>query len=412
MRVENSLSERRIAGTLLSVLGIVSFYLSRAMSKIVTIIPPTAAPNVPTRRIAALDGLRGLSILLVLLYHCYSRWADILPWAASYRHSIVFEHGGLGVNLFFIISGFVIFMTLHNCENFGKFLYRRWLRLFPAMCIATVLIYGSADWLWERPVGALTWADTLPGLLFVDPGVVNKLLALDSKVLEGAFWSIFVEVKFYCIFGALYFIQRRSLLVSFSVLFFAAWFCIVDPWSALKIGEGLRFTLTKILSLHHMGWFLIGALLYNALFQRDMRSLLASVFVLPFAIVADSGRSSEVFLMCTVLYVIFVGTLFNTSIARFFSSRFFLFWGFISYPLYLIHQNITVALTIKTHSAVSQMPGLLTPIPGVVAVVAVSYVIAAYGEPKLRSWIIRALTRPSCNRDEGKETARVASGNN
>lgn len=404
-------SPKSVSRELLSVIGIVSLCLSKTMSKIATIISPAGPPSIATRRIAALDGLRGLSILLVLLYHCYSRWADILPWADNYRHSILFEHGGLGVNLFFIISGFVIFMTLHNCETFATFLYRRWLRLFPAMCIATVLIYGSADWLWERPVGAVTWADTLPGLLFVDPWVVNKLLALDSKALEGAFWSIFVEVKFYCIFGGLYFIHRRSLLFSFSVLFFGAWFCIVDPWSIFTISEGVRFTLTKILSLHHMGWFLIGALLYNALFQRDTRSLLASAFVLPFAVVADSGRSSEVFLMCTVLYVIFVGTLFNTSIARVFSSRFFLFWGFLSYPFYLIHQNMIVALTIKTHSSVSQIPGLLTPLPGVLAVVAMSYVIAAYGEPVLRRWIIRVCTRPPCNRDEGKETVRLASGN-
>ena len=119
---------------------------------------------------------------------------------------MVFEHGGLGVNLFFIISGFVIFMTLHTCETFGEFIYRRWLRLFPAMGIATALIYGSASWLLERPVGAVTWRDTLPGLLFVDSWMVNKLLLGDSKVIEGAFWSIFVEGKFYVIFGALYFV--------------------------------------------------------------------------------------------------------------------------------------------------------------------------------------------------------------
>ena len=194
---------------------------------------------------ATLDGLRGLSILLVLLYHSYSRWADILPWAASYRDCMVFEHGGLGVNLFFIISGFVIFMTLHTCETFGEFIYRRWLRLFPAMFIATVLIYGSASWLSERPVGAVTWRATLPGLLFVDSWRVNKLLPVDSKVIEGAFWSIFVEVKFYVIFGALYFVTRRGVILALSFLFFGTWLCIHAPFGIPQTSDTVTLHLDE-----------------------------------------------------------------------------------------------------------------------------------------------------------------------
>ena len=54
---------------------------------------------------------------------------------------------------------------------------------------------------------------------------------------------------------------------------------------------------------------------------------------------------------------------------------------------------MTVALTIKTHSCFEELPGLLTPIPGLVGVVAVSYLIAAYGEPTFRGLITKALSR-------------------
>jgi len=349
----------------------------------------TTATSAPPQRMKAVDGLRGLSIILVLLYHAYSRWADLLPWTAQYRYFIVFEHGGLGVNLFFIISGFVIFMTLHNCETFWEFIYRRWLRLFPAMCLATVLIYASSEWLSERPVGALTVADTLPGLLFIDPFILNKLLPFHSKVIEGAFWSIFVEVKFYLIFGALYFAHRTRALLYLAILFFGTLLCVDTFPFSLGISESVALVLKKILSLHHMGWFVIGALLYQAYLTRSVRSLVASACILPFAAVADSGKSVEIVVVCAALYGVFVAALFNTAAQRLFSSRFFLLWGFISYPLYLIHQNMTVALTIKTHKHFPELPGLLTPIPGLTAIVMISYLMARYGEPLLRRWVIR-----------------------
>lgn len=358
------------------------------MGQAATAVNMTAASASP-QRIKAIDGLRGLSIILVLLYHAYSRWADLLPWAAQYRYFIVFEHGGLGVNLFFIISGFVIFMTLHNCTTFAEFLYRRWLRLFPAMCLATTLIYASSEWLWERPVGALNVRDTLPGLLFVDPFIVNKLFALNSKVIEGAFWSIFVEVKFYLIFGALYFIQKTRALLYLSLLFFGTWVCVNTSTAMFESREELVFALTKVFSLHHMGWFLIGALLYQAYSRHSLKSLAGSVCVLPFAIVADSGKSAEIFLVCLVLYAVFVATLVHEAVARLFSSRLFLFWGFISYPLYLIHQNMAVALTIKTRHYFPELPGLSTPLPGLIGIVVISYCIARYGEPWLRRLLAR-----------------------
>ena len=378
------------------------------MSEAPTISSSVATSGAPPR-IAALDGLRGLSILLVLLYHTYSRWADKVPWTATYKDFIVFEHGGLGVNLFFIISGFVIFMTLHTCHSFPEFIYRRWLRLFPAMLLATALIYGTADWLWERPVGPLTLRDTLPGLLFLDPWVLNSFLPFDLNVVEGAFWSIFVEVKFYAIFGALYFLDRSRTLWYFALLFFGTWLVMHEPSGLLRAHDGVLFILKRVLSLHHMGWFLIGALLHNALFHRSISSLVVSAGLLPFAVMADSGRSGEVFVVCAALYVICVVTLFHQSTGRLFSSRFFLFWGFISYPLYLIHQNMTVALTIKTHAYFTEMPGLLTPLPGLVAVVVVSHLLASYGEPSLRRLIASSSMRRTVMNRQGRDEVAGAS---
>lgn len=303
-------------------------------------------------------------------------------------------------------------MTLHSCETLGGFIYRRWLRPFPAMFLATAWIYGSASWLSDRPVGAVTWRGTLPGLLFVDSWMVSKLLSVDAKVIEGAFWSSFVEVKFYVIFGALYFVNRRGVILAISFLFFGPWLCTHAQFGIPQTSDAVTLTLTKVLSLHHMGWFLIGALLYHALYLQSVRSLVCSAFAVPFATGANSGESRDVFMVCAVLHIVFVGALFNKKIAGFFSSRFFLFWGFISYPLYLIHQNMMAALTIKTHDTFNAIPGIIMPIPGMIVVVFVAYAIAAYAEPAVRRrivWILSFRSRWSIAQNKKEPVASLSS---
>ena len=70
--------------------------------------------NEPRGRLAYLDGMRGVAILLVLLFHAFARWPDLVPYGDQYQSVPLFRVGFIGVNLFFIISGFVILMTLES----------------------------------------------------------------------------------------------------------------------------------------------------------------------------------------------------------------------------------------------------------------------------------------------------------
>jgi len=120
-------------------------------------------------RIKYLDGLRGIAILLVLFYHAYSRWIAIVPYGDQYADFPLFKFGWLGVQLFFLISGFVIFMPLDKTANFKSFIYKRWLRLFPAMLLGSILIYVSVPFFLNRPNGIPDLINLLPGLTFIDP---------------------------------------------------------------------------------------------------------------------------------------------------------------------------------------------------------------------------------------------------
>jgi len=344
-------------------------------------------------RIKSLDGLRGVAIFLVLTFHAYARGPADLPWVATGAYTYLFKLGFLGVDLFFLISGFVIYMTLEKCSSFKEFIVRRWLRLFPAMLIATILVYATSFFLTERPNGEIQFTDLFSGLFFIEEGILNKLQSyVHIKAIEGAFWSLFVEVKFYFIFGALYFYKKSTALRNLVILFSVSCvFVVVEkivPSLASGICDKIFF---NILSLRYFGWFSVGAFLYKAHISKERTFIYAaSALMIPTTLIMF-GADLTLGIACAVVYLIFYLALYNQFVSRVLSSQAFLFAGFVSYPLYLIHENAMVALTIKTHRQFDFIPGFMTPWPAILLLVLLAYLIAKYLEPQtrslLRAWI-------------------------
>ena len=124
--------------------------------------------GVQQNKILFLDGLRGIAILMVVIWHAYgSAYAEYLPYGDQYN-VIPIRFFGFGVHLFFIISGFVILMTLERCSTLLDFALRRWLRLFPAMLVASVIILAFDLAFSLGPHGQRTWINLVPGLLFIE----------------------------------------------------------------------------------------------------------------------------------------------------------------------------------------------------------------------------------------------------
>ncbi len=59
------------------------------------------------------------------------------------------------MEVFFATSSFVILMSLHQSLGVGHFIVKRWLRLFPAMLIASIFIYAASPYMPYRPAGLL-----------------------------------------------------------------------------------------------------------------------------------------------------------------------------------------------------------------------------------------------------------------
>jgi len=338
------------------------------------------------KRIAFLDGLRGVAILMVVLFHAYARWTGLVPYGDKFSHFFLFSYGSLGVYLFFMISGFVILMSLEKTTDFFGFIYHRWLRLFPAMFIVSILIFVTARGLFpERPAGIPSVRDLLSGLTFIDPAFLSHVIHSPHGMLEGSFWSLFVEVKFYIIFGLMFFTFGENPAIATLIGLFIS--NVLISLNIIDRHFGYLF------STEYMGWFASGAIYYlyfksgnkKLLFLGLLMSLISSVNF--YCLHIDTGAMCAAIIMSLFFFFIMI----SEKLRSIMGSKSLLFLGFISYPLYLVHENMMVSLIVKTGRWMPFMPVILLPIIPIASVIAVAGLVAKYAEPGFRDILRRIL---------------------
>jgi peptidoglycan/LPS O-acetylase OafA/YrhL len=154
----------------------------------------TSAGSQP-HRLAALDGLRFIAAVLVMGYHYvsgYGFWhtGQSLPFPALHQ---VFAFGFLGVQLFFIISGFVICMSSWG-RSLSQFFVSRVVRLYPAYWFAIIFTTAVVTLLPE-PHRRLPLGQVLANLTMTQS-------ALGVGDVDGVYWSLWRELLFYLLFAA------------------------------------------------------------------------------------------------------------------------------------------------------------------------------------------------------------------
>jgi peptidoglycan/LPS O-acetylase OafA/YrhL len=145
-------------------------------------------PTAPLGYLPQLDGLRAFAVLAVMLFHANVGWA---------------KGGFLGVDVFFVLSGFLITRLLleerivTRAVALGRFYLRRILRLFPAL-VAVSIACGIYAWIWlPHPQAVQAWRDVLATATYH----MNWVQALDRHrplfgLLDHA-WSLSIEEQFY-----------------------------------------------------------------------------------------------------------------------------------------------------------------------------------------------------------------------
>ncbi|MBU9536987.1 hypothetical protein C6Q15_28500 [Burkholderia multivorans] len=211
------------------------------------------------KHIRGIDGLRAIAILCVLTEHTFLNYFSYI-WGFS-GNSI----GGVGVSIFFVISGFLITSILLRERDsgessgvlFARFYLRRALRIFPIYYI--VIAAGSLlGWQWFREISG--WH-----LLYL----TNFYVALHDHWIgfAGHFWSLAVEEQFYLIWPAILFFtpRRHALPIIVSFILIGA---ISGPLMAVYGASELQ---TYVLPFPHFDELGLGALLaYATTYHREL----------------------------------------------------------------------------------------------------------------------------------------------
>lgn len=339
------------------------------------------------KRINFLDGFRGIAILLVLLFHAFSCWTGQVPYGNKFAEVFPFKQGFLGVQLFFLISGFVILMSLQKTVYFKDFIFKRWIRLFPVMFIVSILIFITAGLLPERLNGQPRWIDLIPGLTFIQANDIKKILHIDILDLENPFWSLYVEVKFYVVFGILYYWLGSRKAIYGLFFLFLLWL-ILDSlvgFTPLILVQYL-YLLLKNLAVVNYGWFAAGAMAYLYYLNKDKKDLILSIIAgIISACLFYNNAANMLFVF--VLFFVFILAVYNENFGDYFDVRFLKFYGYISYPLYLIHESAMIGMINKIRNKTSLIPDFLLPVIPIIFLSIVSYLIAKFLEPLLSNFI-------------------------
>ncbi len=237
------------------------------------------------KHVLALDGLRGLAILLVLIRHFgFAVGKDQAWWMQG--TAVITNSGYIGVDLFFVLSGFLItgilYRTLDEDHYFRNFYMRRFLRIFPLYYGYLIVLF-----LLSHPL-RIAWNGMLPVFLSY---VQNIILVKPYTVLwyyTGQLWSLAVEEQFYIVWPLLIFFirDRRRLMATALVLSFLSLICRI-AMSRHGISGDLIYTLTPC----RMDSLLIGS--WVGLAARGPAQQWLAKFARP------------VFLACGLLYLLF-----------------------------------------------------------------------------------------------------------
>lgn len=299
-------------------------------------------------RIAEIDLFRFVAALAVVFYHYAFRGyaADdksILPYPLL---APVAKYGYLGVELFFMISGFVILMTASR-GDLRSFVASRVARLYPAFwacCGLTFLVVWA--------FGAPRLSATFPQFL-VNLTMFAGFVGVES--IDGAYWSLYVEMKFYFLIGLVLAFRRIDRIERVLTLWLVATAVLtVFPVARLR---GLLIT-------EYAAYFIGGAALYlgrSKGFSALRIALVATAWPLALAnSLAALPYMEEHFhvtmnraavaVIVTLLFVVM--TLVALRKAGPLARMNWTLVGALTYPLYLLHQQIGYAAFNRLYPAV------------------------------------------------------------
>ena len=313
-------------------------------------------------RVLGIDVLRGFAALTVVLTH-YLNWWD--RYVADINFIAPSNFGYYAVQLFFVISGIVIFNTLRKCHSVLHFAYLRFSRLYPTywatlfgVALISMLVFGQNIWL---------------GGLIVNASMLQDFLGYSR--FDNVYWSLSAELAFYAHVAWLFALGWHHRVHQIC----GYWLAAACVW-AIFIGKtDSRDLLSLLFVFDQAAFFAIGIMLFQI---KRHGVAFPSISIIAFAVLT-AYLVEGVTGLCVSLTVLVLASLGLFGLLHPVTNSVTIWLGGISYALYLVHRNLGF-LTLEKLSAfgVGLLPSLAIVTSGAIAL---AWLVTTYVErPSIR----------------------------
>jgi len=294
---------------------------------------PIKRPSWLPTYIPELQGLRGIAVLAVVFYHCHPRFEHTFLYKPSLW-------GWAGVNLFFVLSGFLITAILLESRNrphyFRNFYARRALRIWPVYVLVLLVCYLNAPWFIGQPV--LEAFRTAPWWAYVL--FIQNLFHITLPPAIGPTWSLAIEEQYYFLWAPVVRILRAPWMLATLLIS-----CLV----AAPIFRMSHFAwITPTHSLTHIDGIAMGSLLALGLYTLPLSRrtwLTVGLLATPVGLVCAGTVAGGTAFLDSALTTLFGGAVLSSiastgsggTIHPALSRGPLAYYGKISYGLYMTH---------------------------------------------------------------------------